>query len=287
MDFEVVGEAEAAQPAARGTFRPARGKAVAAGGRQAVALVVEEAPAVDDEAGDGGERRFLRVRQVARAQRRRVQPQLRRRPVDEPFQRIGRLGAAGAAIGVHRHRVGEDAFHPDVDGLETIGPRLHRRAHAGRGEWRILRQARAQVGGDAHADGEEAPLRIERDLRLRPVVARLDVGKEGLAPGGGPAHRPAGLAGRVDAADPGVSIRRAQDEAVDRVVEANVVHATADAAQEGRFVPGVRGDVLMAEGHVTPPGIGSGEDRLDGKAPIFPAIRISAAAPGPHRQNRG
>ena len=45
------------------------------------------------------------------------------------------------------------------------------------------------IGDGVDAQREEMPVRVERKLGMRLVIAGLVVGDEALAPGGDPAHR--------------------------------------------------------------------------------------------------
>ena len=83
--------------------------------------------------------------------------------VHQPLDQIGGLGPPGAAIGVDRQRVGEDAAHPDVHGADRIGARRHQGAEPG-DERPVLRQIGAQVADDVDLDGQDPGAAVERRL---------------------------------------------------------------------------------------------------------------------------
>ena len=66
--------------------------------------------AVDDEPEVLREREVLRLNEVLAPDRDRIHADLARDQVNHPLDKVGRLRAAGSAVGVGRHLVGE---HPD------------------------------------------------------------------------------------------------------------------------------------------------------------------------------
>lgn len=116
--------------------------------------------------------------------------------VGQPFHQIGRLGPAGAAIGVDRGGVGEQALHPDMDDGRRVDAGQHAGARQGRDERREVGQVGAEIGPRLHLQPEEAALGVEGEVGAGDVVATLGVGQEGFLPLGDPLDRPADLLGR-------------------------------------------------------------------------------------------
>ncbi len=145
------------------------------------------------------DRRLVRIGlgrdEVAPANLDRVDPHLARRLVDDALELERRLRAPGAAIGVDRHRVGEDRAHVHVDERRQVGPRHQRAVQPGRDRRREGRQIRAHVRQRVGAHGEELAVLVQRQLDLRHVVARMRVRHEGLGAGRGPLDRTADLLG--------------------------------------------------------------------------------------------
>ena len=114
--------------------------------------------------------------------------------IDQALQKDRRLRPAGAAIGVHRHGVGEDADHVGVDRLEAIDARQHLGARHGRDHRREGGIIGAHVGDVAGAQRQEPAILVQRQLDIGDVVAALRVAQERLAALTGPLHRAAELA---------------------------------------------------------------------------------------------
>ena len=123
--------------------------------------------------------------------------QFARRGVHQAFHQVVRLRPPGAAIGIHRHGVGEHAEHVGIDRLEAVDAGEHAGAGEGGNERREIRKIRAHVGNVARAQRQELAVGVERHLAQRDVVAALRVGQERLAAFGRPFHRPPQLARRV------------------------------------------------------------------------------------------
>ena len=136
--------------------------------------------------------------------------------VDQPFQQIGRLRTAGAAVGVHRLGVGEDALHPHIDRGRGVGADEHRRPRVGRDEGAVIRQVGAEIGDRVHPQPEEAPVAVQRQPGAADMVAPMIVAEEALRPLRRPLHGP------VQAA------RGEQADHVFRVVEQLHAEAAAD-----------------------------------------------------------
>ena len=83
--------------------------------------------------------------------------------VHEPLEVVGGLGPAGAAVGGHRGRVGEDARVPEVDVLHAVDADAHHQR-----EVRDEREDRigADVGEDVHAERRDAAVGVHRRLHV-------------------------------------------------------------------------------------------------------------------------
>ena len=116
--------------------------------------------------------------------------------VDEPLHDVRRLRPPGAAIGRRRVRVAEHTQHLHVGGGERVD--AHQRDDvAERGEQvAVGGDVRAHVGQRLHAQGQEVAVRVQRQLGVGDVVARVLVGRNGLAALARPFHRAAELARR-------------------------------------------------------------------------------------------
>ena len=143
---------------------------------------------VDREAG--GDRRGELLDEVAPPQLDRVDVEPARERVHRPLDRERGLGAAGAAVGVRRGRVGEDARALERVGVDVVAARVEPGAeqrHAGRDQLEV----RAHRGGQAGADGGDLAVGVRRELDLLPHVAAVDRGEVALAALLGPLDRAA------------------------------------------------------------------------------------------------
>ena len=105
--------------------------------------------------------------------------------------KIGRLRAAGAAIGVGRNGVGEDALADRVDGADVVERRSVMRQAADRDVRPELVEVGAHVGDQLDAHRLDAAVGVEREGAGRDVVAAVRVGQEMLVAVGHPFDRPA------------------------------------------------------------------------------------------------
>ena len=108
-----------------------------------------------------------------------IHVQLERERVHRPLDRIRRLRAARAAIGVCRGRVREDADALEVVRLHVVAPRVEPGAeerHPGRDELHVG----AHRGGQPDADGGDLPVLGRRELDLLQDVAPVDGRHVGL-----------------------------------------------------------------------------------------------------------
>ena len=110
----------------------------------------------------------------------RVHLHLARRLLDDALDDVGRLGPAGAAVGVDRRGVGEHRLHLAVDRRRRVLAGEQRRVEDRRHARREGRQVGAHVGGRLHAQREELAVLVQRQLGVRDVVAAVRVGEERL-----------------------------------------------------------------------------------------------------------
>ena len=116
--------------------------------------------------------------------------------VDETLQKEQRLGLSGAADGIDRHGVAEDAVevHADRGNPVEAGDDLGEpRGRDGRGEHRDIG---AVVGLGLHAQADETATGVEREIRRGDEVAGLAVGQREFGALAGPAQAAAELARR-------------------------------------------------------------------------------------------
>ena len=126
---------------------------------------------VDREPG-GDRRRELRD-EVLPAQLDRVHVELARERVDRPLDRVGRLGPAGAAVGVGRRRVREDAGALEVVALDVVAAAVEPGAEQ-RDPGRHELEVGAHRGGQPHPDRGDLALGGRRELDLLDDVAAVD-----------------------------------------------------------------------------------------------------------------
>ena len=105
------------------------------------------------------------------------------------FEHEAGLRPAGTAVGIGRYGVGEQHLHRDIDGRDAIRPGQD-------GGIDRSRDGRSDGGGPgaegglgAHAQTDEVSGRIQRQLGLGPVVARLIVRDKGFAAAADPLQR--------------------------------------------------------------------------------------------------
>ncbi|HEX4617447.1 MAG TPA: hypothetical protein VH230_16220 [Stellaceae bacterium] len=177
--FEKTADPEPAQPAARSRLGAPRRETSVAGLRQRVVEIGGKAPAIDGHAeraaiGEGGDH-------IAPPQAHGVPAVPSGGDVDQPLDQVIRLGLSGAAIGVDRHSVGEDAAHIHKDGRDRVDAAHRRRRRIGRTARSVRRQIGAEIGHGGH---------VERQPSLRTAIAALRPADEFLAPLGDPLDRP-------------------------------------------------------------------------------------------------
>ena len=107
------------------------------------------------------------------AQLGRIDLQLARRLARRCARHVGRLGPAGAAIGVDRRGVGEHRLHLGVDRRRRVLAGQQRRVEDGRHRRREGRQVGAHVGDRLDLQRQELAVLVERQLGMGDVVAAV------------------------------------------------------------------------------------------------------------------
>jgi hypothetical protein len=111
--------------------------------------------------------------------------------VDDSLDDVRRFGASCAAIRIDRRRVRKARRHFAIDDWRRVLAREQSRIENSRDAGRERRQISAQIRGRVHAQREEFAILVERQLRMRHVIAAVRVGEKGFAPLGRPLDRPA------------------------------------------------------------------------------------------------
>ena len=129
------------------------------------------------------------AKDVLAPQFQRIHAELGCRDVDASLDQIIRLGLAGAAIGVDRRRVGEDAGGLKGEKRDVVHA-THRAAHRhGRHGRRHRRNIGAHIGEDFCFERQEFAIPIERKARPDKTVAAVRGGNKILAAVPYPHHR--------------------------------------------------------------------------------------------------
>ena len=89
-----------------------------------------------------------------------------RRLVGQPLQHVTRLGPAGAAIGIRRHRVGENAGDLDGDRRRAVDAGQQRRINRARDRGAEGRNIGAEIGDRVDTQCQEMSLGVERELGM-------------------------------------------------------------------------------------------------------------------------
>ena len=183
--------------------------------------------------------------------------ELARGRIDQPLHHIGRLGAAGAAIGIDRHGIGEHGADAAMEGLDVVEAGQHAGA-AMRNVGPEGRQIRAHVAEQIDVHAEELAVLGERHPRRGDVVAPLRVAHEMIGAVGGPFHRLAQLArgecgqrifaiGKQLGAEPAADIRTDHPHLFQRDLQH---HAADDLAQAMAALAADRQRQMIAPGIV-------------------------------------
>ena len=154
-----------------------------------VAAVVDRA--VGSPVGKG-----LARHEVAAAQRDPVDAVLGGGVVDQPLDDEGDVGAACAAIGRHRHRVGVHQARAHVQGGHPVDAAHGDRQVAGADQAAPVAAVGAEVGLVLEAQREDVAVGVERDRALQRQRAAMPFADEELGAGGDPLDRPAEAARR-------------------------------------------------------------------------------------------
>ena len=120
-----------------------------------------------------------------------VHPDLGREQVHRPLDDVGRLGPAGAAVGVDEHRVRVDAGHLGVDVRDLVAARQDAGVERRRDARADGREAAAEVGQGLDPEARDLAVARARDLEVGDVVAAVDRALVVLAPALDPLDRPA------------------------------------------------------------------------------------------------
>ena len=144
-----------------------------------------EVAGIVDLAGRGLVGHRLRRNEVLAPDRIRRHAEFSRGGIDQPLDHVGRLGTAGAAIGVDRHGVGEHGADAAVEGLDVVEPGQHAGA-AMRNVGPEGREIGAHVAHQVDVHAQELAVLGQRHLRGRDVVAALRVAHEVIGAVGGP-----------------------------------------------------------------------------------------------------
>ena len=195
--FDIIGHADAAQPAAFFRLGAAR---LECAPFCALHRRIHEAREITRIIGQVARRvvgHGLGRDEVAPADLVWAKPQLAGRRVDEALDQVGRFRPPGTAIGIDRHRVGVDALDLRVKGRKAVGAGKHRGAGTGRDVRRELRQIGAHVGLGGDPQPQQMSVAVQRQFRRRDMVAPVGVGNEALGALAGPLDRAAQAAGGV------------------------------------------------------------------------------------------
>ena len=197
--LDVAGVAEAALLALGLRRRLAR---LEAGDVGHLDRLVEVGRVVADVVGQADRRRVREAGdEVLPPDLRRVHLHLARRLLDDALDHVGRLGPAGAAVGIDRRGVREHRLDLGVDRRRLVLAGEQGRVEDRRHRRREGREVGAHVRDRLDAQREEVALRVHRQLGVGDVVAAVRVGQERLAAVGGPLDRPADPLARPDQGD--------------------------------------------------------------------------------------
>ena len=123
--------------------------------------------------------------EILAADRIRRHAQFARAGIDQTLDDIGRLGTPGTAIGIDRHRMGENGANPAVEFLDVIEPRQHAGA-AMRDVGAEGREIGAHVGHQIDIHRQEFAVFGQRHPGMSDVVAALGVADEMIGAVRGP-----------------------------------------------------------------------------------------------------
>ena len=214
--FDEARDADAAQTPGRFRRRPASRETVMPRACERAFQDSREVAAIVGRSDRRGVGHRIAGDQVAAADLDRIEAGGGGRAVGQPLEDEARLGPPRAAIGVGRHRVGEDAGHLDIDRRRAVNAGEQRRVDRARDRRAEGREIGPQIGHGFDPEPEEPAVLVERELGPGAMVARLGVGDEGLAARADPPDGPAEAA------------RRPADRDLFRIVLALVAEPAAD-----------------------------------------------------------
>ena len=196
--LDVAADAQPAALAGRRRGRLARRQTAEAGAPAGFSQDAREVAGVVGAAETGVVGKVLRPDEVPL-------PDLARREAgDAPgllyqtLQQIGRFRPSGAAVGIDRDGVGEDALHVGEDGRDPVERRQHRRGGPGRDQRGEIGKIGPHVGPGLDPQTQETAAAVHRHCGLGHMVAALRIGEEAFGPLGSPLHRAAQLQGGED-----------------------------------------------------------------------------------------
>ena len=188
--LDVIGKAEAKQLAALFGLAAARRKSFPVGDLHRPVHIFFVAAGIVDHADGIAVRHVLRAHEVFAPQLDAVDAETFGGLVDQPLDGVSHFGPAGTAVGIGRHRVGEDGDGAQRRRRDGIGARNKPRALAQR---RQRHAARADIADIGRAHREEAAVGVERKLDFGDEIAALIIAQERFRARRGEFHRPAEL----------------------------------------------------------------------------------------------
>src|SRR5205814_8705823 len=158
-----------------------------AGAQLVVATEIERAleaalviAGVVDNAGSGRVRKFGRLREITAANFRRVEIQIARRDVNDALDKVCGFRAAGAAIGVGGHLVGEDAERFEFDSGNLVAAGAHETGERSNNRRQQL-MVSAEISEHAGAHAEDFAILPNGELDIVDLVAAVNGGGDILA----------------------------------------------------------------------------------------------------------
>ena len=191
--FDIVRQTQSEQPASRLRLLPARRKAAPVGVAHREVHIGFVGAAVVARADRVAIGHHLRPDQVFSAQFDAVEPQLSRRLVDQPLDRIGHLRTARTAVGVGRHSIGEHRSRAQARRRDVVGAGDERRTLA---ERRQRHAAPADIADVVGAHCQQPAVGAQRQSHLGHQIAALKIAEKRLRAGRGVFDRPAEAARR-------------------------------------------------------------------------------------------
>ena len=126
-------------------------------------------------------RELIRPDEIAPTNGNLVDPRLARRHIDQPLNQEGRLRPASAAIGIHRHGVGEHRLHLGIDRRRLVAAGQQRGVEIGRHRGGEGGKISAHIGLRYHTKAQESALFIQGQLSLGDMIPAMRIGHEGFS----------------------------------------------------------------------------------------------------------